>query len=87
MIDKPQREMKSKKIKLQLNKETIAKLNDVEMGNLNGGAALQVDVVADGNINLDGEADFEVAEGSKLICSVSGCKSRRSCNVILCIPI
>jgi natural product precursor len=32
--------MKSKKIKLQLNKETIAKLNDLEMGNLNGGNML-----------------------------------------------
>ncbi len=40
MIDKPQREMKNKKIKLQLNKETIAKLNDGEMGNLNGGNML-----------------------------------------------
>lgn len=30
--------MKNKKLKLQLNKETIAKLNETEMENVNGGA-------------------------------------------------
>lgn len=34
---KPQREMKPKKLKLELNKETITKLNDLEMENVNGG--------------------------------------------------
>ena len=37
MIDKPQREMKNKKIKLQLNKETIANLNNEAMSKLAGG--------------------------------------------------
>ena len=31
--------MKSKKIKLQLNKETIANLNELEMSSINGGEA------------------------------------------------
>jgi natural product precursor len=37
LIDKPQREMKNKKIKLQLNKETIANLNNEAMSKLVGG--------------------------------------------------
>jgi hypothetical protein len=48
---KPQIEMKSKKIKLQLNKETIAKLNDVEMGMINGAEQNpgEINYDADGN--------------------------------------
>lgn len=34
---KPQREMKSKKLKLELNKETIANLSHTQMSRINGG--------------------------------------------------
>ena len=37
MIDKPQREMKNKKIKLQLNKETIEVLNEMQLNQVHGG--------------------------------------------------
>jgi len=37
LIDKPQREMKNKKIKLQLNKETIEVLNEMQLNQMHGG--------------------------------------------------
>ena len=74
--------MKNKKIKLQLNKETIAKLNETEMGNVNGGAA----ILNDEAIAFNGKADVEVAKGTKVVCSFWNCDTL-SCKVISCIPL
>jgi hypothetical protein len=49
---KPQSEMKPKKLKLQLNKETIANLNELEMSMINGANQNQGEV----NYDADGNA-------------------------------
>jgi hypothetical protein len=61
--------------KLSLNKETIAKLNQNQMGNVRGG---------------DGTNDAVQGANSYYLCSNTGLRTRcesKSCHGIICIPL
>lgn len=56
MIDKPQREMKNKKFKLQLNKETIELLNEMQLNQVHGGTGTIVQATKESSFKCLSEA-------------------------------
>lgn len=75
--------MKPKKIKLQLNKETIAKLNDVEMGNLNGGGVAWFTQGCTDGCDLIGKTKWNCTKADCTAdCGTIACDTKAFCTII-----